>query len=227
MKLAVFLSGGGSNLQSMIDKVESGALAAEIGLVLSNKPDVFGVERAKKHGIETVVVSHKDFGSREEFDRELVRQVKAAGCDTVALAGFMRVLTSVFLEAFPGRVVNIHPALLPSFAGIRGQGDAADHGVKLAGCTVHFVDEIMDHGPIIIQAAVPVVAGEGGDTLGKRILALEHRCYPQALQWLAEGRLRIEGRHVFLDGEPKNSGAGESESGDGGYIVNPPLEKGF
>ena len=223
LKLAVFVSGGGSNLQSMIDKTEAGALDADIRLVLSNKPDVFGLERAGKHGIDTAVVSHKEYGTREEFDRALVEKVRKAGCDTVALAGFMRVLTPVFLEAFSGRVINIHPALLPSFAGTRGQGDAAGHGVKLAGCTVHFVDEIMDHGPIIIQAAVPVFAGEGGDTLGKRILALEHRCYPQALQWLAEGRLRVEGRHVFLDG----GAAGATEAGDGGYIVNPPLERGF
>jgi len=222
LKLAVFVSGGGSNLQSIIDKVEAGILDAEIRLVLSNSPDAYGLERAKKHGIESVAISHKDYAERENFDRAMIAAVHKAKADTVILAGFMRLLTPMFISEFPLRILNIHPALLPSFAGIHGQGDAADYGVKLSGCTVHFVDEKMDHGPVIIQAAVPVVPGEDGKSLGERILKFEHRIYPQAIQWLAEARLSVQGRHVFL----RDTGA-EKAVLDTPGLVNPELEKGF
>ncbi len=222
LKLAVLVSGGGSNLQSMIDKIEQGVLDAEIVLVLSNKPGAYGLERAAKHGLPHVCIDHTQYDSREAFDTAMVERIRAAGAELVVLAGFMRMLTPVFLGAFAPHIVNIHPALLPSFAGCHGQRDAADYGVKLAGCTVHFVDEIMDHGQVIIQAAVPVVPGEDGDALGARILAYEHRVYPQAIQWLAEGRVRIDGRHVFVDdaGRPK-------ARLDTPGLVNPPLEEGF
>ncbi len=222
LRLAVLVSGSGSNLQSIIDKSEAGVLDAEVVLVLSNKAGAYGLERAANHGIESVTLDHTDFDSREAFDRAMIAAIRASGADTVILAGFMRLLTPAFLEAFPGRVVNIHPALLPSFPGVHGQADAADYGVKLSGATVHFVDEKMDSGPVIIQAAVPVTPGEGGDSLGARILAFEHRIFPQAIQWLARGRLRVDGRHVLLDGP-----AGKPAELHGPGLVNPPLEEGF
>ena len=187
MRLAVLVSGSGSNLQAIIDKAESGALDADIRLVLSNRADAYGLERARRHKVPCLALEHGGYASREAFDQAMVDAIRASGADTVALAGFMRLLTPVFLAAFPGRVLNIHPALLPSFKGAHGQRDAAEYGVRLSGCTVHFVDEHMDHGPIIIQAAVPALADDDGETLGSRILALEHRVYPQALQWLAQG----------------------------------------
>jgi len=222
LKLAVFVSGGGSNLQSIIDKIEAGILDAEIRLVLSNNPDAYGIERARKHGIESVAISHQDYAEREDFDQAMLAAVRKAKADTVILAGFMRLLTPMFISEFPQRILNIHPALLPSFAGIHGQGDAADYGVKLSGCTVHFVDEKMDHGPVIIQAAVPVLPAEDGESLGARILKFEHRIYPQAVQWLAKGRLRVQGRHVFL----RDAGEEKAVLDEPG-LVNPELEKGF
>jgi phosphoribosylglycinamide formyltransferase-1 len=224
LSLAVLVSGSGSNLQSIIDKIEAGALDARLELVFSNKPDAYGLERAKKHGVMAKAASHKDFPSREAFDRHMIQLIQDAGAEAVALAGFMRILSQPFLDAFPQRVLNIHPALLPSFAGAHGQGDAAEYGVKLSGCTVHFVDELMDHGPIIVQAAVPALPNEGREALAARILAMEHRVYPQALQWLATGRLRIEGRHVRLldPASPARSAPLSSTA-----LVNPPLEEGF
>ena len=151
--LGVLVSGSGSNLQAIIDRVREGSLDADIRLVIANKPDAQGLERARQAGIPTACVRHADFPVREDFDRELVRLLQAAEVEFVALAGFMRILTAEFLAPFAGRVVNIHPSLLPACAGLSAQGQQADHGVRLAGCTVHFVDEQMDHGPIIIQAA--------------------------------------------------------------------------
>jgi len=222
LKLAVLVSGGGSNLQSIIDKSEAGVLDARVVLVLSNKPGAGGLERARRHGLAHAVVEHAAFPAREAFDAAMVARIRESGADLVVLAGFMRMLTPVFLDAFAGRIVNIHPALLPSFPGCHGQRDAADYGVKLAGCTVHFVDEIMDHGQVIIQAAVPVAPGEGGDTLGARILEMEHRVYPQAIQWLAEGRVRVQGRHVLV----ADAGKPLADLGRPA-LVNPPLERGF
>lgn len=222
MPIAVLVSGSGSNLQSFIDRMEAGSLDVDIRLVLSNKAEAYGLERARKHGIPARAVDHRDFPLREDFDAELVRAIREAGAETVLLAGFMRILTTGFLKAFPGRVLNIHPALLPSFPGVHGQADAADYGVKVSGCTVHFVDEKMDHGPVIIQAVVPVFPDDDGGTLGKRILTMEHRIYPQAVQWLATGRLAIGGRKVRL----APGLAAFAEAGPG-YLVNPPLEDGF
>jgi len=222
LKLAILVSGGGSNLQSIIDKIEQGVLDAEVMLVLSNKADAYGLERARKHSLPQACIEHTDYDSREAFDAAMVQAIRGSGAEVVVLAGFMRILTPVFLNAFAPHIVNIHPALLPSFAGCHGQGDAAEYGVKLSGCTVHFVDEIMDHGQVIIQAAVPVMPGEDGDTLGARILEFEHRIYPQAIQWLAEGRVRIDGRHVHV------ADAGKAKAViDKPALVNPPLEQGF
>ncbi len=232
LPIAVLVSGSGSNLQSIIDRIEEGTLDAEIKLVVSNKAGAYGIERAKKHGLPYKVLLHTDYRSREAFDQAMVDAIVEAGVGDdglVVMAGFMRIVTTIFLGAFENRVINIHPALLPSFPGVHGQSDAADYGVKIAGCTVHFVDEEMDHGPVIIQAAVPCQAGEDGNVLGPRILKLEHRVFPQAIQWYAENRLNIEGRHVnvrvagkpcagqpTVDTEPKTYA-----------LVWPPLEEGF
>jgi len=232
MPIAVLVSGGGSNLQSIIDRIEAGMLDAEIKVVVSNREDAFGLTRARTHHIPTRVLLHTDFDSREAFDEEMVRAIRQSGVNetgAVVMAGFMRIVTPVFLEPFRGRVINIHPALLPSFPGAHGQGDAADYGVKISGCTVHFVDEQMDHGPVIIQAAVPCQPGEGGDALGARILKLEHRILPQALQWLAEDRLETRGRIVHLKPASRNLAMQPSAGVDTDTqaLVWPPLEDGF
>lgn len=232
LPIAVLVSGGGSNLQSIIDRMEQGVLDVDIKLVVSNKASAYGLERAKRHNIPHKVLLHTDYASREAFDEAMVKAIVEAGVDSsgaVVLAGFMRIITPVFLSAFENRIINIHPALLPSFPGAHGQPDAADFGVKISGCTVHFVDEKADHGPIIIQAAVPALCGEDGDALGPRILKLEHRVFPQALQWLAEDRLVIEGRHVRL--RPNGSKLAEQPLADVEQetraLVWPPLEEGF
>ncbi|GFK93814.1 Phosphoribosylglycinamide formyltransferase [Fundidesulfovibrio magnetotacticus] len=222
LPVAVLVSGSGSNLQALIDRIEAGVLDAEIRLVASNKPEAFGLERARRHGIATLGLPHKEFPDREAFDQAMVRAIRESGAQAVVLAGFMRLLTSGFLQAFPGRVLNIHPALLPAFPGAHGQRDAAHHGVKLAGCTVHFVDELMDHGPVIVQAAVPAWTDDTPETLGGRILALEHRVLPQAVQWLAQDRLRLDGRKVRL-----LPGRAASATPPSDALVNPPLESGF
>ncbi|CCH49168.1 phosphoribosylglycinamide formyltransferase [Pseudodesulfovibrio piezophilus] len=232
LPIAVLVSGSGSNLQSIIDRIEEGVLDAEIKLIVSNKARAYGIERAKKHGIPYKVLLHTDFRSREDFDSALVECITDAGVGEdglVVMAGFMRIVTSVFLGAFENRVINIHPALLPSFPGVHGQADAADYGVKISGCTVHFVDEQMDHGPVIVQGAVPCQAGEDGDVLGPRILKLEHRVLPQAIQWFGEGRLKIEGRHVELRvaGRPYASQPKADIDPPTHALVWPPLEKGF
>ncbi len=229
LSLAVLVSGSGSNLQSLIDKIEAGLVDGEIKLVLSNNPDAYGLIRAQNHGIPTAVIQHTDHPNREAFDAAMLDAVADAGAESgaVVLAGFMRLLSPVFVNAFAGRLLNIHPALLPSFPGVHGQSDAADYGVKLSGCTVHFVDEKMDHGPVVIQAAVPALADDDGNTLGERILALEHRIYPQAVQWLAAGRLTIEGRRVSLAPPTEGAAAPADMSETGPCLVNPPLERGF
>lgn len=216
--LGVLVSGSGSNLQAILDRVADGSLDADIRIVIANKPDAQGLERARKAGIATACVRHDEFPERETFDGELVRLLREAGVELVALAGFMRILTPAFLTPFAGRVVNIHPALLPACPGLRAQGQQADHGVRLAGCTVHFVDEQMDHGPIIIQAAVPAYPDDDEATLGARILEMEHRIYPQALHWIAQGRVRVEGRQVVVRDASRTTGA---------LWANPPLEAPF
>ncbi len=225
--LAVLVSGSGSNLQSILDKISAGALDAEVRVVLSNKPEAYGLTRARNQGAATWSRPHTDFPSREAFDAEMVRVMAdfgiTAGQGAVILAGFMRMLTPEFLRAFPERVLNIHPALLPSFPGTHGAADAAAYGVRLAGCSVHFVDEIMDHGPVIIQAAVPAHPGEGGETLAARILKLEHCIYPQAISWLAQGRLCIQGRHVHVI----NANPATCKSDPLPFLVSPGLEPGF
>jgi phosphoribosylglycinamide formyltransferase 1 len=200
IKLGVLVSGSGSNLQSIIDKIEKGLLDAEIKVVISNNPDAYALERAKNHQIPSVVLNHKDFNSRENFDREMIKILESYSVDLVVMAGFMRVLSSLFLNAFPMKIMNIHPAVLPSFTGIHSQKKAINYGVKFSGCTVHFADEGVDTGPIIIQAIVPVYSDDSEDTLAQRILKEEHRIYPQAIQFYAEGRIKVKGRRVHIEG---------------------------
>lgn len=201
--IAVLVSGSGSNLQAIIDASEKGEIPCRVGIVISNKADAYGLARARKHAIPTAVISHKDFPSREEFDGHLVEIIRKSGATLVCLAGFMRVLTPVFVRAFPNRILNIHPALLPSFPGTHGPGQALNHGVRFSGCTVHFLDEGVDTGPIVVQAVVPVYDDDTEDTLAARILVQEHRIYPMAIRLFFQGRLKVEGRRVKVLSEPR------------------------
>ena len=196
----VLVSGSGTNLQAILDRVADGTLDCRVALVVSNRPDATGLERAKAAGVPTRVIPHKDFPSRDAFDAALVEALRGAGVELVVLAGFDRLITGTLLEAFPQRIMNIHPALLPSFKGLHAQRQALEYGVRIAGATVHFVDEATDHGPIILQAAVAVAPDDTAETLGARILSVEHVIYPQAIQLFAEGRLVVEGRHVRIRG---------------------------
>jgi phosphoribosylglycinamide formyltransferase-1 len=215
VNLGVLVSGSGSNLQAIIDNIEAGRVHAQIKLVISNVPDVFALERAKKHGIPSLVVSHRGYRKREDFDQRLVEILQAHEVELVILAGYMRIVTPVLLRAFPMRVMNIHPALLPSFPGTHVWQAEVDYGVKFAGCTVHFVDEGTDTGPIIIQAVVPVYDDDTAETLNARILKQEHKIYSQAIQLYAEGHLEIQGRRVLARGFSK---APDS------FMINPPAE---
>ena len=215
VNLGVLVSGSGSNLQAIIDNMEAGRLDARIKIMISNVPDVFALERAKKHNIPSLVIRHKEYKKREDFDQKIVETLQAHGVELVVLAGYMRVVTSVLLRAFPMRVMNIHPALLPAFPGTHVWQAEVDYGVKFAGCTVHFVDEGTDTGPIIIQAVVPVYDDDTAETLNARILKQEHKIFSQAIQLYAEGRLKIQGRHVLTESFPKAPDA---------FMINPPVE---
>lgn len=228
LQIAALASGTGSNVASILGSIAEGSLDARVCLVLSNNPAAPALKKAGAAGIPVWARSHAEFPDREAFDRELVAAVRASGADTVVLAGYMRILSPLFVRAFPGRILNIHPAVLPSFPGAHGGADALAHGVRFTGATVHFVDEETDHGPIIIQAVVPVCCGDTIETLMPRIHAMEHRIYPQALQWLAEGRLRIEGRRVALlpgpGNDPRTLMAPLSADADEAWMVSPALE---
>ncbi len=201
--IAVLISGSGSNLQAIIDASERGEIPCRVGLVISNKADAYGLVRAQKHGIPTEVVDHRAFPGREEFDAKLVEVIRGTGAGLVCLAGFMRVLTPVFVHAFPNRILNIHPALLPSFPGTHGPRQALSYGVRFSGCTVHFLDEGVDTGPVIVQAVVPVYDDDTEETLAARILVQEHRIYPMAIRLFFAGKLAIEGRRVRILGEAR------------------------
>lgn len=223
LTIAALASGTGTNVAAIQQAIASGSLDARIALVLSNNPDAPVLEIARKAGIAVWAKDHRLFADREAFDVELKDAIISSGADTVVLAGYMRMLSAHLVQAFAGRILNIHPALLPSFPGIHGIRDAIGRGVRLTGVTVHFVDEKMDHGPIIIQAALPVRADDTEDSLAPRIHALEYRLYSQALQWLAENRLRIEGRAVRL---LPGSGATQALAGPDA-IISPALENRF
>jgi phosphoribosylglycinamide formyltransferase-1 len=196
----VLISGAGTNLQALIDRVAAGRLDCAIRIVVSNRPDVAGLARATAAGIATRVLDHRRYPGRGEFEHALVEMLQTAGVELVLLAGFDRLITRVLLDAFPHRIMNIHPALLPAFKGLHAQRQAIEHGVKLAGATVHFVDEETDHGPIIVQGVVPVLPDDTEEALRDRILVVEHEIYPLAVQLFAEGRLRVEGRRVVVSG---------------------------
>ncbi len=213
IKVGVLVSGRGSNLQAIIDNIGNGALSAEIAVVISDQADAYSLERAKKHTISAVHVSAKGYkGKRDEYDALLVKELRKHNVELVVLAGFMRIITPTLLKAFPSRVMNIHPALLPSFPGLHVQKAALKHGVKFSGCTVHFVDEAMDTGPIIIQAVVPVLDNDTEDSLSERILKQEHKIYSRAIQLYAEGKLKVEGRRVIMTG-------GRTSTDD--HLINP------
>lgn len=192
LKLGILVSGSGTNLQAILDAVRAGTLDADVRIVISNKPGVRSLERARLAGVPAKVLSHRDFSSRDAFDQALVDELRASGVQWVVLAGFMRVLTRTFLCAFERRVINIHPALLPAFPGIHAQKQALDYGVKVAGCTVHFVDDGVDTGPIIAQRAVPVLDGDDEQRLTERILEQEHQIFVQVLTWIAQGRVQVQ-----------------------------------
>jgi phosphoribosylglycinamide formyltransferase-1 len=192
--LGVLVSGNGTNLQAILDAIGGGALDARVAVVISNVPQVQALARARAAGVETAVLDHKSFVDRRAFDAAVVEVLRARGVEIVVLAGFMRLLTEVLLDAFPMRIVNVHPALLPAFPGIRAQRQALEYGVRISGCTVHFVDRGTDTGPIIAQGVVPLLDGDDEETLTSRILAKEHELLPRVLQWIAEGRVSIETR---------------------------------
>lgn len=214
LRLGVLVSGGGTNLQAIIDRCADGSIDAEIALVLCNNPLAGALERARRAGVPSIVIDNREYPSREEFDQAMVEALREAEVELVVLAGFMRLISAPFLQAFPGRVMNIHPALLPAFPGLHVQRKALEYGVRFAGCTVHFVDAGLDTGPIIIQAVVPVLDTDDEAALCARILEQEHRIYPRAIQLFAEERLRIEGRRVRI--EPPLSPVEAA-------LINPPL----
>lgn len=195
--LGVLISGRGSNLQAIIDAIAAGALDARIGVVISSRPEAAGLERAKRAGIETLCLDHRAYPTREDYDRALVEALGARGVGLVCLAGFMRLLSPVFVEAFPNAILNVHPALLPAFPGLDAQRQAWAHGVKVSGATVHLVDRDLDAGPIVLQRAVPVLDEDTADSLAARILEQEHRLYPEAIGIVLAGGWRIEGRRFL------------------------------
>jgi len=199
MKLGVLISGRGSNLLALIEACKASDYPAEIVLVVSNKSDAKGLEHAHAAGIATTVVEHGNYPDRDTFDKAIHEKLADAGVELVCLAGFMRLLSSWFVETWRDRVLNIHPSLLPAFKGIDAHAQAIATGVKLSGCTVHIVRSEMDAGPILVQAAVPVLPGDDEDTLAARILTVEHRCYPMAVRLIAEGRVKIYGERTVID----------------------------
>jgi phosphoribosylglycinamide formyltransferase-1 len=207
LALGVLLSGSGTNLQALIDAIDAGRLDARIAVVVSNRTDAYGLARARACGLPVETVLHAAFASREVFDARLVEVLRARGVELVVLAGFMRLVTRVLLEAFPARVLNIHPALLPAFPGLHAERQALAHGVRITGVTVHFVDEQADHGPILLQAAVPVLPDDTEESLHLRIQRQEHHAYARAIQLIAEGRVRIDGRRVLITGAPVHADA--------------------
>ncbi|HEU5255153.1 MAG TPA: phosphoribosylglycinamide formyltransferase [Vicinamibacterales bacterium] len=193
-RLGVLISGRGSNLQALIDAITSGALDATIVVVISNRQDAGGLERARAAGIESIVMSHRDFASRDDYDRALASELRGRGVGLVCLAGFMRLVGAELIDAFSGRILNIHPSLLPAFPGLDAQQQAIDHGVRVSGVTVHLVTAELDGGPIVVQRAVPVLPGDTAESLAARILEEEHRAYPEAVKMILDGGWRLEGR---------------------------------
>ena len=211
--LGVLASGRGSNFQAILDAIDAGTLNATVKLLIVDNAEAPAIERARKKSIEYLHIDRRRFSTRDDFFVKIADEFRSRRVELVILAGFMRIVGKPLIEAFPSRIMNIHPALLPSFPGLHGQSQATDYGVRISGCTVHFVDEGMDTGPIIIQAAVAVSPDDTEDALSKRILELEHKIYPEAIRLYAEGRLKLIGRKVLIEGYTFTDG----------YIVNPLL----
>jgi phosphoribosylglycinamide formyltransferase-1 len=197
-RIGVLISGRGSNLKSLMDACAAGKIRARVVLVISNREDAAGLEYARKAGIETVVLPHKLYTTREDYDAVMVETLQKNRIDLVCLAGFMRLLSTVFVRAFSMRIMNIHPALLPSFPGLHAQRQAVEYGAKVTGCTVHFVDEGLDSGPVILQNVIDIQAEDTEETLSERLLAVEHQSYVEAVRLFFENRLRVEGRKVIV-----------------------------
>ncbi len=246
LRIAVLASGRGGNLQAILRRLAEGRIHARIVKVLSNVPDAPALDVARGAGIPVWAKSHTDFADRAAFDAAMLAELREADVEAVILAGYMRLLSSAFIHAYSGKILNIHPSLLPAFPGVDGGGDTLAYGAKLAGCTVHFVVEDMDAGPVIIQAALPVREGDTKESLMPRVHTLEHRIYPQAVQWLATNRLRIKGRQVrLLPPEKKEESEYEATLRFAASslsavdddcarpapalecLINPPLEEGF
>lgn len=196
--LGVLCSGRGTNLQSILAAVDGGQIPAPVGVVLTDVPDVKALERAEKAGIPHFCVNRKNFADKQAFEEALVGKLREYGVTLVILAGFMRILSPYFVHEFSGRILNIHPSLLPSFGGAHAHRDVLAYGVKVSGCTIHFVDEGMDSGPIILQTAVPVLDSDDEDTLAARVLEQEHKLYPKAIELFLKGKLKVEGRKVRI-----------------------------
>lgn len=233
-KLAILASGSGTNAARIITLCKEGKIQAEAALLISNRPEAKALERAAALGVPVCAMDHNSSADRRAFDLSMVEKLRQADCNLIVLAGYMRLLTREFLDAFPGQVINIHPALLPSFPGTHGARDALGYGVRISGATAHYVEEEMDSGPVIIQAAVPVNAGESAEDLQNRIHAAEYKIYPQAIQWIAQGRLRREGRQVFLkersandDRPPSLKRQGLKPQFEENILIWPPLEEDF
>jgi len=211
--LGILASGRGSNFQSIIDSIASGFLSAKIAVLITDKPDAYAIERANKHNIEVLIIRPRDFSDKNAYYSHIAEELKRRGVGLVILAGFMRVVGKALVDKFRYKIMNIHPALLPSFPGLHGHKDAIDYGVKISGCTVHFVDEGVDTGPIIIQAAVPAYHDDTEDTLSERILKQEHRIFPYAIKLFAEGKISVDGRKVTITADKEDS-----------VMINPPLK---
>ncbi len=202
IRLVVLISGRGSNLQAILDRAASGELPVEVAAVISNRPGVQGLERARRAGVPALELDHKDFPDRPAFEAALIELIDGYQPDLVVLAGFMRLLTAGFTDHYRGRLLNIHPSLLPKFRGLHTHERALAAGETEHGASIHFVTAELDGGPVIVRARVPVLPGDDPDTLAARVLEQEHRLYPLAIRWFAEGRLRLEGEQVWFDGEP-------------------------
>lgn len=202
LRIGILISGSGTNLQAIIDSIESGRLNAETALVISDRPAAYGIERAKKHGIRTLVIDRALYNGKEQFEHALINALLEKEVELVVCAGFMRLLSPLFIKAFPMRVMNIHPSLLPAFPGLNTHENVIAYGARFSGCTVHFVDEGLDTGPIIMQAAVPVIEGDTPETLAQRIHIEEHRLYPQTIRLFADGKLKVIGRRVIIKDHP-------------------------
>lgn len=215
LTLGVLASGSGSNFQSIINNIESDNINAKIAALITDNPDAYAIERARKHNIEALVIRPRDFDSKDAYYTRIAEELSKRGVTLVILAGFMRVVAKTLIDRYPNKIMNIHPALLPSFPGLHGQKQAADYGVKIAGCTVHFVDKGVDTGPIIIQAAVPAYHDDTEDSLGERILKQEHIIFPHAIKLYSEGKISVEGRTVIIKGNKESS-----------YLINPSIQQG-